>query len=210
MSIEGLGSGLSLPLDVAVELHEDEVPDFDVAAAVAGEGTVGVSLIGSGDAHVVVNLAAGAAGTGVAHLPEIVFQAHLVDAILGHALRNPEVVGFRVAIEAAFAVENGHVQFFFVDAEPFARGDQFPCVGDGVFLEVVAERKISEHLEERVMAVGEADVFEIVVLAAGAHALLRSGGAGVVALFEAEEDVLELVHPGIGKQQRRIVGGDER
>ena len=60
------------------------------------------------------------------------------------------------------------------------------------------------------MAVGEADVFEIVVLAAGAHAFLRSRGAGVVALFQAEEDVLELVHARVGEQQRRIVLRDER
>ena len=63
---------------------------------------------------------------------------------------------------------------------------------DGVGFEVVAEGEVAEHLEERVMAAGVADIFEIVVLAAGAHALLGAGGAGVVALLEAEEDVLEL------------------
>ncbi len=60
------------------------------------------------------------------------------------------------------------------------------------------------------MAVGEADVFEIVVLAAGAHAFLRSRGPVVVALFQAEEDVLELVHARVGEQQRGIVLRDER
>jgi hypothetical protein len=60
------------------------------------------------------------------------------------------------------------------------------------------------------MAIGEADVFEIVMLAAGAHTFLRGGGFVVVALFEAEEDVLELVHSRVGEQQRWIVGGDER
>ena len=90
------------------------------------------------------------------------------------------------------------------------RSDQLPGVGDGVFLEVVAEGKIAQHLEERVMAVGEADVFEIVVLAARADAFLRSRGAGVVALFQAEEDVLELVHARVGEQQRGIVLRDER
>src|SRR5882672_7480284 len=47
----------------AVELHEHQVPDFDVAAALAAEFAVGVTLIGSGGAHVVVNFAARAAGT---------------------------------------------------------------------------------------------------------------------------------------------------
>ena len=60
------------------------------------------------------------------------------------------------------------------------------------------------------MTVGEADVFQIVVLAAGAHALLRSRCPRVVALFEAEEDVLELVHSRVGEEQRRVVCRDER
>jgi hypothetical protein len=61
-----------------------------------------------------------------------------------------------------------------------------------------------------VMALGEADIFEVVVLAAGAHAFLRGSGLVVVALFEAEEDVLELVHPGVGEEQGGIAMRDER
>ena len=53
--------------------------------------------------------------------------------------------------------------------------------------------------------VGEADVFQIVMLAAGAHAFLRRRGARVIALFQAEEDVLELVHSRVGEEQRGIV-----
>src|SRR4051794_23726160 len=48
------------------------------------------------------------------------------------------------------------------------------------------------------------------VLAPGADALLGRGSAVVVALLEAEEDVLELVHSGVGEQQRRIVRRPER
>ena len=79
-----------------------------------------------------------------------------------------------------------------------------------MLLEVVAEREIAEHLEEGVVARGEADIVEVVVLAAGAHAFLRRGGALVVALFDAGEDVLELHHAGIGEHQRRIVARHQR
>ena len=89
-------------------------------------------------------------------------------------------------------------------------GEQLPGVGDGFALEVVAEAEVAEHLEEGVVAAGEADVFEVVVLAAGADALLRGGGAGVVALLGAEEDVLELVHAGVGEEQRGVVVRDQR
>jgi len=55
------------------------------------------------------------------------------------------------------------------------------------------------------MAVGEADIFEIIVLAAGADAFLGRRGARVFALLQAQENVLELIHPGVGEQQRGIV-----
>jgi hypothetical protein len=108
------------------------------------------------------------------------------------------------------AAENGEVEFVEWEVEPFLRCDQFPGVGDGVLFEIIAEGKIAEHLKKGVMAIGEADVFEIVVLAAGADAFLAGGCAVVVALLEAEENVLELVHAGVGEEQRGIVGGDER
>ena len=56
---------------------------------------------------------------------------------------------------------------------PYSFGDQFPGEVDGFGFEVIAEGEIAEHLEERVMAARVADVFEIVMLAAGADAFLR-------------------------------------
>ncbi len=107
------------------------------------------------------------------------------------------------------ALEDGDVELVFVDAVPLGRRDQFPRVGDGFLLEVVAKAEVAQHLEEGVVAIGEAHVLQVVMFAAGAHALLRRGGARVVALLDAEEDVLELIHAGVGEQQRRVVGRHE-
>src|SRR4029077_6714018 len=79
-----------------------------------------------------------------------------------------------------------------------------------VILEIIAEGKVPQHLEEGVMARGIADVFQIVMLAAGANAFLGRGRPAVVALFHAGEDVLELDHPGVGEHERRIVARHER
>ena len=89
-------------------------------------------------------------------------------------------------------------------------GEKIPGVADRVALEVVAEAEVAEHLEEGVMARGVADVLQVVVLAAGAHAALRGGRAHVAALVAAEEHVLELHHAGIGEQQGRIIAGHQR
>ena len=57
--------------------------------------------------------------------------------------------------------------------QPELLGDQVPGKLDRALLEIVAEGEIAEHLEEGVVARGVADIVEVVVLAAGAHAFLR-------------------------------------
>src|SRR4029077_20620302 len=96
-----------------------------------------------GHAHVIVNLAARSAGTGVAHLPEIIFRTKFEDAIVRHTLPEPQVVSFGIARDSVFAFEDGDVKFLLIDGEPLRRSNQLPRVGDGVFLEVVAEGEIS-------------------------------------------------------------------
>ena len=76
------------------------------------------------------------------------------------------------------------------------------------FSEVIAEGEVAEHLEEGEVAGGY--LFHVVAFAAGAHAFLGGAGAKVVALLAAKKNILELVHSRVGKQQRRIVSGNER
>ena len=203
VSMDGRGSGVIAARRVAVELHEDEVPDFDeTPAAIERELFVLAAGLGGFGAEIVVDLGAGAAGAGVAHLPEVVFLVEAEDAVFGDAGDLlPEVLGFVV-----FA-ENGDVELVF--GEAVVLGDEVPGELDGFGFEVVAEGEVAEHFEESVVAAGVADVFEIVVFAAGADAFLRGGGAGVVARFEALENLLELVHAGVGEEQSGVVGRQE-
>ncbi len=183
------------------ELHEHEIPDLDEAVAVrlrrAGRA--------AGDRIAVVeeDFRTRPAGAGVAHRPEIVRGRDADDARFGKAGDAlPQIEGLVVVVVDG-------------DAEPVLRqaeflGDQGPGEFDRERLEIVAEREIAEHLEERVMARGVADVVEVVVLAAGAHAFLRGGRALVGPPLDAGEDVLELHHAGVGEHQRRIVARHER
>ena len=50
-----------------------------------------------------------------------------------------------------------------------------------------------------------ADILKIVVLAARANALLRIHRTRVAALPATKENILELIHPRIREQQRRII-----
>ncbi len=60
------------------------------------------------------------------------------------------------------------------------------------------------------MAGRGADVFALVVLALHAHHLLGGGGTAIRPLLLAQENVNELVHPGVGEQQRRVVALRQR
>ena len=174
--------------------------------------------VGGFRAHVVVDFAARAARAGVAHGPEIILQAgNFDDAIFGRADFLPEGAGFVVgrklfALADGVAAEHGEIELFAGNAEPFRRGEEFPGEGDedDPLLEIVAEGKIAEHLEKSVVAIREAYVFQVVVLAPGADAFLASGRAVVVALLQPEKHILELVHPRVGEKQRGVVRRDER
>ena len=156
------------------------------------------------------DLRAGAARAGVGHLPEIVggvlgalVVADAHDALLRHAdFISPDSVGL-VIVDV-----DGDPQL--VLGQPIDTGQQFPGVLDGVTLEIVAEAEVAQHLEERMVPGRIANVFQVVVLAARAHAALRGGGALVGARVTPEEHVLELHHSRIGEQERRVVARHER
>ena len=190
-----------LSVGAALELHEHEVPDLDITIAVF----IGRTRRATRDVRAVVveDLAAGAAGTGVAHRPEVGLLAEAGQPVRWDTdLLDPDVGGLVIVL---------------VDGDPEAvrielqrAGDEIPSEADRIALEVVTEGEIAEHLEERVMPGRVADVLEVVVLAAGPHAALRTRRADVVALFLAEEQILELHHAGIGEQQRRVVARHQR
>ena len=144
-----------------------------------------------------------AAGTGIAHLPEVVGAGDTQD----FGLR--QTGDLLPQLEGVVVVDIDGDQKA-IDRQREILGDQLPRQLDRAFLEIIAEREVAEHLKERVMPRGVADIVEIVVLAAGAHAFLRRHRAVVRALFKAGEDVLELHHAGIGEHQRRVVARHER
>ena len=195
------GQRRHLAIGGAVELHEHEVPDLDIAIALfvgrAGWTTAYIRAV------IIKNFTAGPAGPGVAHRPEIFLHPETGKARRVHTdVVEPDV---------------GRLVVFFIDGDPKTLGRQlhvfrqeFPGVFDRFLLEVIAETEIAQHFEKSVMPRRITYVFQVVVLAAGAHAALRTDRRLVAACFLAGKHVLELHHAGIGKQQCRIVAGHQR
>ena len=201
VSIDGRGRSTRLPSGKLLVLHEDEIPDFDKAIALGFRTArrAAPDML----AVIVENFRARTARPGVAHGPEIVAAGNAQDLSsrqAGDLLPQPERLVV-VDIDGRQQLIRRHAVFL---------GHQIPGQLDGALLEVVAEREIAEHLEKGVVARGVADIVEVVVLAAGAHAFLRRHRARIGPLFQAGEDVLELHHAGIGEHQRRVVARHER
>jgi hypothetical protein len=176
VSMLGRGSVDARAVGLLIELHEDEVPDLDEAVAVL-IGRSGRAARRYG-AMIVEDFRAGAAGAGVAHRPEIVRGRDADDALL----RQPGNLAPQ-AERLVVGVIDGDGQPVRRDA-PFAR-DQRPRMMDRLLLEIIAEAEIAQHLEEGVVPGGIADIVEIIVLAARAHAFLRGCRRLVGARFPA-------------------------
>ncbi len=198
----GMGQGNARAVRLLVELHEHEVPDFKETVAITGADAA-VRAAGHVRALIIVDFRTRPAGAGIAHAPEVVLVPEAENAFRGHARHLlPQFEGFVVVLV------DGDVELFLGQLQLF--GDEGPREANGVFLEIVTEGEVPEHLEEGMVARRAAHVVEVVVLAAHAQALLGGGGAFVIAFFLSAEDLLELDHARVGEQEGRIVAGDER
>src|SRR6266852_5779372 len=157
-----------------------------------------------------MNFTAGSARASIAHSPEVFLKswdAHY--AVISDAFTQPLATRLFVytelrAVRELNTTENCDVEFFLGNFEPVGRGDQFPSVRNRILLEIIAKRKIAEHLEKRVMPLRKPHIFQVVVLPARAHAFLRRRRPRVIPLLQPQKHVLELVHPRIRKQQGSV------
>ena len=191
-------------LAVVVKLGEHHVPDLNVPVAVAAHGTAGLAaapLL----AAVVVDLRAGAAGTG-AVLPEVVGLAELEDVVGGDAdLLVPDAEGLIIGGGSLVAGEDGGVETAGVQAHPLRAGQKLPGPVNGVLLEVVAEGEVAQHLKVGAVAGSLTDVLDI----AGADALLAGGHPVAGRLLLTGKEGLHGGHTGVDEQQAGIVLRDQ-
>ena len=111
-------------------------------------------------------------------------------------LVDPELLGLVVA------VVHRDPEAFAVEPEDF--GEQLPGPGDGIFLEVVAEAEVAQHLEEGAVVGVGADDLDV----RRAEALLNGRRPRPGRRLLAQEVRLEGHHAGDGEEHRRVVGDE--
>ena len=163
---------LERTVGLAVVLHEHEVPDLNYLRVALVHEREAIDLGPLGIAtQVDMNFGAGTAGTRIAHFPEVVVTVTVDNVLLGQ-MSLPVRGSLVVALEpfGSIALEHRSIQAVGIDFEHI---DQiFPGPVDGLFLEVVAKRPVAQHLEHGMVIGIETHLFQIVVLAAHAQALL--------------------------------------
>ena len=145
-----------------------------------------------------VDFRTGTARTRGAHFPEVVFVPEAENTLrrqIGDL--GPELSGLVVFLE--------HRGPQCVLRQTPLLGQQLPGPLDGLALVVVAERPVSEHFEKGVVVGVATHLFQVVVLARNADALLDVRRPLVRPLADAQEHILELVHAGIGEEKRGVV-----
>ena len=187
----------------AQELIEHEVPDLEVAVpAWVDRAADRVRAICG--ATVIVKLGARAGRPRLAGVPEVLGpgQSHEVRGIDTDLLRQ-DVIGLGVLVP--------HRDPHLVAVEPVAAvvlrsREQLPGVVDRALFEVVPEREVAVHLEERAVARRASDVLNVV----RADALLHTRGAGPRGRLGSNDVRDERDHAGDGEQQRRVRGDQRR
>ena len=137
---------------VVIELRENVVPDFHISVAVAAGFAVGFAAAVF-FAAVKVYFGTGTART-AAVFPEVILFAESYYSLLRNAyIVLPDVISLVVPLV------NAGPELF---CRNFKRlGEKFPCPRNSFFLEIIAERKVSEHFKICAVARRLSDVLEV-------------------------------------------------
>ena len=198
---------------IFVVLDKDQIPQLKIAPAVAVHTTnvSGIVLAVTGILSPInMDFTARATGPGIAHFPEIILAAKIDDVLRIYVrylspIARRLLVGFQLAF---FVFEDRSPEPVF--GQPPYLGQQLPGPGDGFLLVIIAERPIAQHLEEGVVVGIVPYVLQIVMLAGDPQALLGIYSPRVFPFLQTQEDVLELIHPRVGEQQRGIIARHQR
>ena len=186
-------------------LHEDEVPEFEEAFALAAR-CAGRAAAADLLAAVVEELGVRPAGARAADRPEVVRAVEADDPLRGQAFRLPETDGFSVLAEPELRIAGEDRDPELVRVDLHVVEDELPREVDRPILEVLAERKVAEHLEEREMEGVETDLVDV----GGAEDLLGRGQQRRRRRLAAEEVRHQRLHAGAVEQGGAVpVGRDE-
>ena len=189
-------SYLAIGTELALILHEYEVPNFDEAVPVL----IRRARRAAGNIRAVVkeNFGTGSARSCIAHRPEIIIGRNADDTLIGKSSDLlPQIKGHIIR------VVNRHQQLILGETEILSH--QIPSMLNGLSFEIVSKAEIAQHFKKCVMARRVSNIVQIIMLTAGPNAFLRGDRARKFRRERAGEVIFKLHHPRIHKEQCRII-----
>ena len=196
-----LGQRRQRAVRVELVLHEDEVPELEEAlAARAARPAVGLAaavLL----APVVVDLGVGTARPRPTHGPEVLRCRQQHDALARHSGLLPQLDRDVVGAEAQLRVAGEDADPDAIPVQLEVLTDEFRGKLDRPLFEVLPEREVSEHLEEREVRAVQPDLVDIGRTEAFLHRRRQLRGR----LLASQEERHLGLHAGRGQQGRAVV-----
>jgi hypothetical protein len=124
-----------------------------------------------------MNLCAWPARSLFPHFPEIILAPVWQNSI-GWKVSQPDISCLVIGRQTLAFIPAKICRIQPVRREFVHLGEQLPGPGDSFLFEIIAERPVPKHFEERMVIVVLADVIQIVVLAASSNAFLGVACAG--------------------------------
>ena len=129
-------------------------------------------------------------------LPEVVLLAQTHHVVRSNAhLLGPDIVSLVVLFV------DGDVQLILGDSHPLVAGQELPCPGNDLLLEVILEGEVAQHLKEGAVAGSDAHALDI----RSTDALLAGGHTMAGRLFLSQEPLFHGGHAAVDQQQAGVV-----
>ena len=186
-----------------VELCEHQVPVLQEALVLAARQVLWLAKL---HAAVEVQLRAWPARTRRAHLPEVLRARAFDDPLARNPDLQPGLDRLLVGPQPQLLVAPEHGYPDVLEREPESINGELERVAHGLPLEVVAEREVAEHLEEREMPGGRPDDVDV----RGAEGLLAGSDSRVWRALLAEEVGLQRMHARNREQHRGVMLGRDQ
>jgi len=194
-----------LSVCLAIELDKDQVPDlYDLRMALIHHFSPTYFSPFLITTNIYMDFRAGATGSAVAHLPEIILFVAKENLIFRKVFF-PQGKRFGINRYAILGVSLKNSSIEAVHRNMEATNQQFPGPINGFFLEIITKRPIPKHFEHGMVVRIVTHLLQVVVLAGYTQALLGISNPGTFYRGIPKENIFELVHPCIGKHEGWIV-----
>ena len=150
-----------------------------------------------------MNLRARPARPHITHFPEIIFFIPVQDSIF-RQIQLPILQRLFILLQMILltSLENRCIQPIFIQTHLFRK--ELPSVSNRLFLEIITERPITQHLEHRVMIGIMSHLLQIIVLPGNTQTFLGIRHPGCLRTHIPQNYIFKLIHPGIGEHQRGV------